>query len=68
MKPILAIAFALFCLTPIAVHTGDSPSKDVSALLTPIIQKHHVPGIARTVGRQQTRSFAGLMIAACGDN
>ena len=50
MKPIVAIAFALFCLiTPITVYAAAPPAKDVSALLTPIIQKHDVPGMAVAV-------------------
>src|SRR5438477_8444427 len=51
MKPILAIALALLCLTPITVHAAaaTAPSKDVSALLAPIIQKHDVPGMAAAV-------------------
>jgi len=51
MKPILAIALALFCLTPIRVHAATPPPKDVSALLAPIIQKHNVPGMAAAVVR-----------------
>jgi CubicO group peptidase (beta-lactamase class C family) len=51
MKPILAIALALLCLTPITVHAATAPPKDVSPLLTPIIQKHDVPGIAAAVVR-----------------
>jgi SAM-dependent methyltransferase len=43
MKLIFAIALALLCLTPVTVHAAAPPSKDVSALLAPIIQKHDVP-------------------------
>jgi CubicO group peptidase (beta-lactamase class C family) len=48
---ILAIALALPRLTPNAVHAAAPPSKDVSALLTPVIQKHGVPGMAVAVVR-----------------
>jgi CubicO group peptidase (beta-lactamase class C family) len=51
MKAILYIALAVLCLTPIAVHATFPPSQDVSALLTPIIQKHNVPGMAVAVVR-----------------
>jgi CubicO group peptidase (beta-lactamase class C family) len=53
MKPILTVALALLCLTPITVHAAPAtrPSKDISPLLTPIIQKHDVPGIAAAVVR-----------------
>jgi CubicO group peptidase (beta-lactamase class C family) len=53
MKPIPAIALALLFLTPVTAHaaTPPPPLKDVSALLTPIIQKHDVPGIAAAVVR-----------------
>src|SRR2546430_2497132 len=55
MNPILALALALalalLSLTPITVHaaTPPPPPKDVSALLTPIIQKHDAPGMAAAV-------------------
>lgn len=49
MKPILAIALALHCLSPIAARAA-SP-QDVSALLEPVIQKHDVPGMAAAVVR-----------------
>jgi CubicO group peptidase (beta-lactamase class C family) len=53
MKPILAITLALLWLTLITVHAAPAtrPSKDVSPLLDPIIQKHDVPGIAAAVVR-----------------
>ena len=39
---------ALFFTTQIAAHAVEPP-KDVSALLTPVIQKHDVPGMAAAV-------------------
>jgi CubicO group peptidase (beta-lactamase class C family) len=45
------LALALLCLNPIAVHAVAPPSKDVSALLAPIVHKHDVPGIAAAVVR-----------------
>jgi CubicO group peptidase (beta-lactamase class C family) len=51
MKPILAIALALLSLTPHTLDAATPPSKDVSPLLAPIIQKHDVPGIAAAVVR-----------------
>ena len=50
-KTILAIVFAMLCLTPITVHAATPSPKDVSALLAPIIQKHDVPGMAAAVVR-----------------
>ncbi len=49
MKSILAIALILLCLIPVTVHAETPPPKDVSPLLTPIIQKHDVPGMAVAV-------------------
>jgi CubicO group peptidase (beta-lactamase class C family) len=53
MKTVLAIALAVLCLTltPTVVLAADPPSKDVSAILAPIIQKHDVPGVAVAVIR-----------------
>ena len=51
MKSILAIAITLLCLIPVTVHAETPPPKDVSSLLTPIIQKHDVPGMAAAVVR-----------------
>ena len=51
MKLILVIALALLCHIPVTVHAAAPPSKDVSALLAPIIQKHDVPGMAAAVVR-----------------
>ena len=51
MKPILAIALAVLCLTSVTVHAAAPPPKDVSPLLAPIIQKHDVPGMAAAVVR-----------------
>jgi CubicO group peptidase (beta-lactamase class C family) len=53
MKPVLAVALALFCLIPNTLHAAPTtqPAKDVSALLTPIIQQHDVPGMAAAVVR-----------------
>src|SRR5262245_2778396 len=51
MKTILATALAVLCLIPIAGPDGGATPKDVSTLLTPIIQKHDVPGMAVAVVR-----------------
>jgi CubicO group peptidase (beta-lactamase class C family) len=55
MKPVLAIALGVLWLTPVVVHAAPppatAPSKDVSALLAPVIQKHDVPGMAAAVVR-----------------
>src|SRR6266536_3115421 len=72
MNPILAIALALLSLTPITVHaaTPPPPLKDVSALLTPIIQKHDVPGIAAAVvrnGEIVALGVAGVRTRGKGD-
>ena len=54
MKPILGITLALLWLIPITVRgaapaSSTQPSKDISALLAPVIQKHDVPGMAAAV-------------------
>lgn len=59
MKTMFDIALTLLCLTPIAVHAA-TPPKDVSALLTPIIQKHDVPGIAAAVVRNGETVAVGV--------
>jgi CubicO group peptidase (beta-lactamase class C family) len=53
MKHVLPIGLALLCLTPVTVHPAPStqPSKDVSALLSPVVEKHDVPGMAAAVVR-----------------
>ena len=51
MKPFLAIAVAMLSLIPITAHAQTPPPKDVSPLLTPILQKHDIPGIAAAVIR-----------------
>lgn len=48
MKPVLALALVVLCLTPLSAQAA-VPPKDVSALLAPIIQKHDVPGMAAAV-------------------
>ncbi len=45
----LAVALALSWRTPDTLHAAAPRSKDVSALLTPIIQKHDVPGMGAAV-------------------
>src|SRR5579864_5141633 len=49
MKPVLAIALVMLCLSPVAIDAATPPTKDVSTLLAPIIQKHDVPGMAAAV-------------------
>ncbi len=49
MKTVLAIVFAVLSLACISVHAATPPAKDVSAILTPIIQKHDVPGMAAAI-------------------
>jgi CubicO group peptidase (beta-lactamase class C family) len=49
LKPILAIALTVLCLIPVTVHATTPPPKDVSPLVTPIIQKYDVPGMAVAV-------------------
>jgi CubicO group peptidase (beta-lactamase class C family) len=51
MKPILAITLALLFLAPITAQAAAPPPRDISALLAPIIEKHHVPGMAAAVIR-----------------
>lgn len=47
---IRCLPIAVLCLIPITVRAA-TPPKDISALLTPIIQKHDVPGMAAAVVR-----------------
>lgn len=71
MKRILAIALALFWFTPITVHAVAPPSKDVSALLAPIIQKHDVPGMAAAAvrnGETVALGVAGVRTRGKPDN
>lgn len=49
MKSLLAIAIALLCFLPVTVRADSPPPNDVSPLLTPIVQKHDVPGMAVAV-------------------
>src|SRR5687767_13913035 len=71
MKPVLAIALALLC--PVTVHAAPStqPSKDVSALLAPVIEKHDVPGMAAAVvqgGDTVALGVAGVRTRGKPDN
>ena len=62
-------ALALLCLTPVT-HAATPPTKDVSALLAPIIQKHNVPGIAAAVvrnGETVALGVAGVRTRGKGD-
>jgi len=45
------IALALTWLTSNTLHAATPPTKDVSPLLAPIVQKHDVPGMAAAVVR-----------------
>jgi len=49
MKPVLVIA--LLALIPITIQAAPPPAKDVSALLSPVVQKYDVPGMAAAVVR-----------------
>src|ERR1041385_4158475 len=53
MKPLPAIATAFLSIASVTSHAAEPPAapppKDISALLTPIIQKHDVPGMAAAV-------------------
>src|SRR5262245_28061882 len=49
MKTIRVIVLAVLCLKAVADPAASPPSKDVSTLLTPIIQKHDVPGMVAAV-------------------
>jgi CubicO group peptidase (beta-lactamase class C family) len=51
MKLSLTLAFALICLASRSICAADAPPKNVSALLVPIIRKHHIPGMAAAVVR-----------------
>ena len=52
MKRILAVALAVLCLPFITVRGAAQAPNDISPLLTPIIQKHEVPGMAAAVIRR----------------
>jgi len=56
LKPVLAVVLVLLCAMPVTIHAATTrpaastrPSKDVSALLAPVIAKHDVPGMAAAV-------------------
>jgi CubicO group peptidase (beta-lactamase class C family) len=70
MKSILAIAFALLSLASITVHAAAPPPRDISPLLTPIIQKRDVPGMAAAVirnGEIVAVGVAGVRTRGKGD-
>lgn len=70
MKSIFAIALTLLCLISVTVHAETPPPKDVSPLLTPIIQKHDVPGMAVAVvqsGETVAVGVAGVRTRGKGD-
>jgi CubicO group peptidase (beta-lactamase class C family) len=63
MKSILGLALGLMCLTPLSLPASTPTTKDVSSLLTPILQKHDVPGMAAAVvrnGETVALGFAGV--------
>lgn len=69
MKTIPAIVFTVLALASITVHAAPPP-KDVSPLLTPIIQKHDVPGMAAAVvrnGEIVALGVAGVRTRGKGD-
>src|SRR5688500_10726142 len=51
MKSILGLALGMLCLTPLTLHASTPATKDISPLLTPILAKHDLPGIAAAVVR-----------------
>lgn len=53
MRTTVDIAFIVLCLASVSglAAAADPPPKDVSPLLTPIIKKHDVPGMAAAVVR-----------------
>lgn len=72
MKPAIAVAFALHSLCPLSVHAvpATQPSKDLSALLAPIIEKNNVPGMAAAVvrnGETVALGVAGVRTRGKGD-
>lgn len=70
MKTILAILFAVLPLASLRVHAETPPSKDVSVLLAPIIQKRDVPGMAAAVvqsGETVALGVAGVRTRGKGD-
>ena len=70
MKMIPAIVCAVLALASITVRAAPPPPKDVSALLTPIIQKHDVPGMAAAVvrnGETVALGVAGVRTRGKGD-
>lgn len=63
MKSIVATALVVVCLSSVRVGAEDTPSKDISALLAPVIQKHDVPGMAGAVvhdGKTVALGVAGV--------
>src|SRR2546429_9158799 len=60
MKTVLAIVFAVLSLACISVHAAAPPPRDVSPRLTPIIQKHDVPGMAAAVVQSGEMAAIGV--------
>jgi CubicO group peptidase (beta-lactamase class C family) len=76
MKIVLAIFLAVLCLASFAVRAAPAPAtrpsalKDVSPLLTPIIEKRDVPGMAAAVirnGETVAVGVAGVRTRGKGD-
>lgn len=60
MKHVPAIVLVLNGLALISVHAETPLPEDVSTLLTPIIEKHNVPGMAAAVVRQGETQALGV--------
>ncbi len=60
MKPVVAIALVLLSLIGATVRAANPATKDVSALLAPIIQKYDVPGMAAAVVRNGKTVAVGV--------
>src|SRR5687767_14924414 len=60
MKSILRLALGLLCLTPLTLRASTPTTKDVSPLLTPILEKHDLPGIAAAVVRNGETVATGV--------
>ena len=63
------LVLALLCMTPFT-HAAPPPTKDVSALLAPIVTKHNIPGMAAAVvrnGETVALGVAGVRTRGKGD-
>jgi CubicO group peptidase (beta-lactamase class C family) len=60
MKSALVVALVAVLMVPAAVRAADPSTKDVSALLAPVVEKHQLPGMAGAVVRDGKTVAVGV--------